>query len=114
VGGKPRALHDAMPLIAGGQARVLCAQGAGARPDASPPGHAVAALASHGVHADIEHCQEGLDIAIGETLLTRAADFGADLVVMGAYGCGRPRELVLGGVTRTLLDTMTIPLLMSH
>jgi nucleotide-binding universal stress UspA family protein len=114
VGGKPRALHDAMPLIAGGQARGLCAQGAGARPDAIPPGHAVAALASHGVHADIEHCQEGLDIAIGETLLTRAADFGADLVVMGAYGCGRPRELVLGGVTRTLLDTMTIPLLMSH
>ncbi|MCY0853596.1 universal stress protein [Cupriavidus sp. D39] len=109
-----RALHDAMPLIAGGQAKVLCAQGAGARPDASPPSHAVAALASHGVHADIEHCQEGSDIAIGETLLSRAADFGADLVVMGAYGRGRLRELVLGGVTATLLDTMTVPVLMSH
>lgn len=109
-----RALHDAMPLIAGGQAKVLCAQSAGARPDAGLPGHAVAALASHGVHADIEYCQEGSDIAIGETLLARAADFGADLVVMGAYGRGRLRELVLGGVTQTLLDTMTVPVLMSH
>ncbi|MGO4331803.1 universal stress protein [Cupriavidus sp. 2TAF22] len=109
-----RALHDAMPLIAGGQAKVLCAQGARARPDASPPSHAVAALASHGVHADIEHCQEGSDIAIGETLLSRGADFGADLVVMGAYGRGRLRELVLGGVTAALLDTMTVPVLMSH
>ncbi len=109
-----RALHDAMPLIAGGAARVLCAQGAGPRPDASLPGHAVAALASHGVQADVEHCQEGSDLAIGEMLLSRAADFGADLVVMGAYGRGRLRELVLGGVTRTMLDSMTLPVLMSH
>ncbi|MCP3023653.1 universal stress protein [Cupriavidus basilensis] len=109
-----RALHDAMPLICGGQAKVLCAQGTGARPDASLPGHAMAALASHGVQAELEHCQEGSDIAIGETLLSRAADFGADVVVMGAYGRGRLRELVLGGVTRALLDTMTVPVLMSH
>ncbi|MGT2428186.1 universal stress protein [Cupriavidus basilensis] len=109
-----RALHDAMPLIAGGEAKVLCAQGAGARPDASLPGHAVAALANHGVRADIDYCQAGSDLAIGEMLLSRAADFGADLVVMGAYGRGRLRELVLGGVTRTLLDTMTVPVLMSH
>ncbi|TAK37570.1 MAG: universal stress protein, partial [Betaproteobacteria bacterium] len=34
--------------------------------------------------------------------------------VMGAYGHSRLRELVLGGVTRTLLDTMTVPVLMSH
>jgi len=38
----------------------------------------------------------------------------ADLIVMGAYGHSRVRELVLGGVTRTLLDTMTVPSLMSH
>nr|WP_082055012.1 universal stress protein [Cupriavidus basilensis] len=98
----------------GGHAKVFCAQGAGARPDAGLPRHAVAALESHGVHADIEYCQEGSDIAIGETLLSRAADFGADLAVMGAYGQGRLRELVLGGVTQTLLDTMTVPVLMSH
>jgi nucleotide-binding universal stress UspA family protein len=42
------------------------------------------------------------------------ADFNADLVVMGAYGRSRLRELVLGGVTRTLLGAMTVPVLMSH
>jgi nucleotide-binding universal stress UspA family protein len=54
------------------------------------------------------------DVAIGEMLLSRAADFGADLIVMGGYGHSRLRELVLGGVTRTLLKTMTVPVLLSH
>nr|WP_231647030.1 universal stress protein [Ralstonia syzygii] len=51
---------------------------------------------------------------IGELLLSRAADFNADLLVMGAYGRTRLRELILGGVTRTLLASMTVPVLMSH
>jgi nucleotide-binding universal stress UspA family protein len=54
------------------------------------------------------------DIAIGELLLSQAADFGADLIVMGAYGHARFQELVLGGVTRTMLQAMTVPVLMSH
>ncbi|MGN5480799.1 hypothetical protein ACTMU2_41010 [Cupriavidus basilensis] len=33
---------------------------------------------------------------------------------MGAYGHGRMRELVLGGVTRTILESMTVPVLLSH
>ena len=56
----------------------------------------------------------GLPAIVGELLLSRAADFNADLIVMGAYGHSRLRELVLGGVTRTLLKTMTVPVLMSH
>jgi nucleotide-binding universal stress UspA family protein len=47
-------------------------------------------------------------------ILSRAADFNADLIVMGAYGHSRVRELVLGGATRTLLEAMTVPVLMSH
>ncbi len=47
-------------------------------------------------------------------LLSFAADQGSDLIVMGAYGHGRMRELVLGGVTRTLLESMTVPVLLSH
>ncbi|WP_020205257.1 universal stress protein [Cupriavidus sp. WS] len=109
-----RALHDAIPLLAGGQARVFCAQGAPARPDASAPGHAVAALRHHGIDADTEQCPEGTDTVIGELLLSRAAELNADLIVMGAYGRGRLRELVLGGVTRTMLSSMTLPVLMSH
>jgi nucleotide-binding universal stress UspA family protein len=42
------------------------------------------------------------------------AELPADLLVVGAYGHSRLRELVLGGVTRTLLRQMTVPVLMSH
>jgi nucleotide-binding universal stress UspA family protein len=45
---------------------------------------------------------------------TRAADLGADMIVAGAYHHSRLRESLLGGVSRDLLDRLTIPLLMSH
>jgi nucleotide-binding universal stress UspA family protein len=51
---------------------------------------------------------------VGELLLSRAADVGADLLVMGCYGHSRLREYMLGGVTRTVLQAMTVPVLMSH
>jgi nucleotide-binding universal stress UspA family protein len=44
----------------------------------------------------------------------KSADLGADLLVMGAYGHSRAREQLLGGATRALLRSMTIPVLMSH
>ena len=47
-------------------------------------------------------------------LLSRAADLGADLMVIGAYGHSRLRELLLGGATRSILQSMTLPVLMSH
>ena len=47
-------------------------------------------------------------------LLSRLADSGSDMVVMGAYGHARLRELVMGGATRRLLQHMTVPVLMSH
>ena len=52
--------------------------------------------------------------AIGELLLSRACDLGADLMVLGCYGHSRAREWVLGGATRTVLQSMTLPVLMSH
>ena len=54
------------------------------------------------------------DAPVAEALLSHAADTGADLIVMGGYGHPRAWELVLGGVTRTLLQSMTVPVLMSH
>jgi nucleotide-binding universal stress UspA family protein len=51
---------------------------------------------------------------VGNEILSRAFDLGADLIVMGAYGHSRMRELVLGGATRTVLESMTVPVLMSH
>lgn len=50
----------------------------------------------------------------GDRLLSLAADVGADLLVMGCYGHSRAREWILGGATRTILESMTLPVLMSH
>lgn len=65
-----------------------------------------------GVSADVR--EEISDIDVADALLSRAADLGSDLIVMGAYGHTRWSEIVLGGVTRSLLDSMTVPVLMSH
>jgi len=65
-----------------------------------------------GVAADV-HVETG-DIGIAQAMLSRAADLGADLIVMGAYGHARWTERVLGGATRGLLASMTVPVLMSH
>lgn len=51
---------------------------------------------------------------LGELLLSRACDLGADLLVMGCYGHSRTREWVLGGTSRTVLQSMTLPVLMAH
>ena len=57
---------------------------------------------------------ESTEIGIGDAMLSRAADLGADLIVMGAYGHARWAERVLGGATHELLAAMTVPVLMSH
>jgi nucleotide-binding universal stress UspA family protein len=69
-------------------------------------------LARHGVKATAAQQHAGIDV--GEQILSRAADSDADLIVMGAYGHSRTRELVLGGATRTVLGAMTVPVLFSH
>jgi nucleotide-binding universal stress UspA family protein len=51
---------------------------------------------------------------LGDLLLSRAADLSADLLVMGCYGHSRAREWVLGGTSRTVLRSMTLPVLMAH
>jgi nucleotide-binding universal stress UspA family protein len=70
-------------------------------------------LARHGVKATAATTRAE-DLDVGDALLSRAADLGTDLLVMGAYGHSRTREIVLGGATRHLLQYMTIPVLMSH
>jgi nucleotide-binding universal stress UspA family protein len=70
-------------------------------------------LARHGIKAEAGHISAH-DSDEGDALLSQAANQGADLLVMGAYGHARWREIVLGGVTRHMLQHMTIPVLMSH
>jgi nucleotide-binding universal stress UspA family protein len=70
-------------------------------------------LRLHGIEATLHvHREEPRNV--GEALLSQAADIDADLLVMGCYGHSRAREFVLGGVSRTVLQSMTVPVLMSH
>lgn len=70
-------------------------------------------LARHGVVAEVKR-ERAEDIDVGNLVLSRAADYAADLIVMGGYSRPRLAERVLGGVTRSLLEAMTAPVLMSH
>src|SRR5690606_36175740 len=54
------------------------------------------------------------DIGVGNVILNTASDMGSDLIVMGAYGHSRMRQWVMGGASRTLLSSMTVPVLLAH
>jgi len=111
-----RAVSDAMPLLERAAAVTILAinpaHGIGGHGDV-PAADIALHLARHGVRAEAAHTVAG-DIADGEALLSYAADIGADLIVAGGYGHSRAREMVFGGVTRTLLHEMTVPVLLSH
>jgi nucleotide-binding universal stress UspA family protein len=70
-------------------------------------------LARHSLNVELKEIARG-DLDVANTILSHAADAGSDLIVMGGYGHSRLREFVLGGVTRGLLTSMTVPTLMSH
>jgi nucleotide-binding universal stress UspA family protein len=111
-----RAVADALPLLAKARKVFVLAITAAAEEvfgETQARGQVVAFLRGHGVDAEVHHLDRP-NIAIGELLLSQAADLGADLIVMGAYGHARLQEFVVGGVTRTMLEAMTVPVLMSH
>lgn len=82
-------------------------------PSASVADGALEFLRRHGVQAT-GHRHLPAAGELGEVLLSQAADLQADLLVMGCYGHGRAREWAMGGVTRTVLESMTLPVLMMH
>ncbi len=122
-----RALRDALPLLRRAQ-KVELVRFAGEGDETDRTMDAVAAhLRRHGVQADCtvrrmrpDSVAERMmpnwtpDAPVAQALLSHASDMDADLIVMGGYGHPRLWELVLGGVTRTLLQSMTVPVLMSH
>ena len=111
-----RAIYDAMPILRRAkQVTVLSVN-----PDESSDGHGeipsadiALQLSRHGVRAEARQTV-ARDMDAGNEILARTADMGADLIVCGAYGHSRLREIVLGGVTQTLLRHMTVPVLLSH
>ncbi len=70
-------------------------------------------LARHGLKVDVHRISRG-NIDVADARLSHAADSAADLMVMGGYGHSRLREFVLGGVTRSIFQSMTLPVLLSH
>ncbi len=110
-----RAVADAMPLLERAQrVDVLVGARDGTEEDWREIGGRLSAwLRDHGIEPRIEVFAPDAAEA-GELLLSRADDFASDLIVMGGYAHARLRQMVLGGMTRTMLDAMTVPVLMSH
>jgi len=111
-----RALHDALPLIEDAEAATVMtvrAQESAFEHDHAGLERIVRHLERHGIPAKAEESLRG-DLAVSDVLLSRAADLGADLIVSGAYHHSQLREALVGGVSRELLDHMTLPVLMSH
>ena len=111
-----RALKDALPFLQKAEAaEVVTFDAEKLRPSDPelPPPDMRAYLARQGVTATVSTLPKG-DIDVGSAILARAADHASDLIVMGAYSHSRVRELVLGGATRVLFESMTAPTLMSH
>jgi len=110
-----RALSDAMPLLARAEeVHVVVFNPKKSGGHGPVPGADIGLyLARHDVRVQVaQQTAKGVDI--GSQILSRAADLDADLIVMGCYGHSRMREMVLGGATRTLMESMTVPVLMSH
>jgi len=113
-----RAVADALPVLQAAESVVTLSAnpGSGPKPDrhGDLPGADIARhLARHGVNVEV-HRIETRDVSIADMLLNRIADESIDLLVMGAYGHARVREIWLGGVTRDVLRHMTVPVLVSH
>lgn len=111
-----RAVCDALPFLKRAD-RVIVMTVSSPKDDtlaASQSGAAIATyLARHDIVAEVRP-EMAEDIDVGNLLLSRAADLSTDLLVMGAYSRWRLTERVLGGVTRLMLESMTVPVLMSH
>ena len=110
-----RAVADALPLLVrAAEVEVLVVDpqhhpGHGQEPGADIARH----LARHGTTVEVLRLSSGGE-GVGRVLLSRAADFGADLLVMGAYGHSHLSEWMFGGVTRTILREAGLPVLMSR
>jgi nucleotide-binding universal stress UspA family protein len=109
-----RAVTAALPLLQRTQKVHVAVWDEASAPGAAPPAVAIEPyLRNHGIAAIVHRCgRPGHDL--GGLLLSLAADLQADMLVMGCYGHGRAREWLLGGVTRSVLQSMTLPVLMAH
>ncbi len=111
-----RAVADALPLLKRAKkVIVLVAADRNADDHGEHPGTDIALhLARHGVTIETRSIPMDAETETADLLLSQAAELGAGLMVMGGYHHSRIRESILGGVTRTIMRTMTLPVLLSH
>lgn len=110
-----RAVFDALPLLhRANKVHILQIKERGEKEKVRALDNSiVVALARHGIKAAVG-TSIASDLGVGAEILSRVADLDADLLVMGAYGHSRIRELAFGGVTRYIAQHMTVPTLLSH
>jgi nucleotide-binding universal stress UspA family protein len=109
-----RAIADALPLLKRARAIDLLVVTTDKIPEERVPGADMGAhLARHGLNVDVKRLASA-DVDVANTILSYVADSSADFIVMGGYGHSRLREFILGGATRGILSSMTVPTLMSH
>lgn len=107
-----RALHEAMPFLA--KAEKVTLLSVNSQEDQTSETESILAhLKRHGISATYKAGQWP-DISVGNAILDSLVDYSADMLVMGAYGHSRLREMVLGGATETVLKQMTVPVLFAH
>lgn len=110
-----RAVNDALPLLKKAQVvELFIAANEKTRNERENRGLDIGNhLARHGVKVEVT-IASAADIGVTDAILSHVADCSASMIVMGGYGHSRLREFVLGGVTRGILSTMTVPVFMSH
>jgi nucleotide-binding universal stress UspA family protein len=109
-----RAFADSLPLLArSSKVDVITIATKDNKKDEVPGADIAHHLARHRLKVDLKRLVAP-DTDVASTILSHAADISADLIVMGGYGHSRLREFVLGGATRKILASMTVPTLMSH
>ncbi len=109
-----RAISNATPFLRSADSvYVMAVNSKSSKNDIIKSENMVRYLERLGIRTEVKDVH-GVEIDVGNALLSSASDLSADLIVMGCYGHSRLREWVLGGATRTILESMTAPVLMSH
>jgi len=108
-----RAIADAMPFIRQSKLTSLIVVDNDQPKSTDVPGIDIARhIARHGVNVELKNLPMTVDV--GTTILNFISDSSIDFLVMGGYGHSRLRQFILGGATRSILESMTVPTLMSH
>lgn len=111
-----RAIHDALPLMEMMEKvtiLVVDPENIEHYSETKPGDELSRHLSAHGIKNKVLRVPKG-DTSTSTVILNELTNTGADMLIMGGYGTPKFREVMLGGVTRTLVECMTVPVFMSH